>query len=155
MTPAVQALKRAKIGFQLHTYDHDPTDKAYGREAARKLGIPFDRLFKTLIAAVDDRDFAVALVPVSAQLDLKSLANALGVRKAVMAEKQSIQRITGYIPGGVSPVGQKKTLPTIVDRSADDFETIFVSAGRRGLQIEVAPADLIRLTHAALAPISR
>ncbi|MDA8136848.1 MAG: Cys-tRNA(Pro) deacylase [Desulfobacteraceae bacterium] len=148
MTPAVNSLKKAKVRYTLHSYDHDPASKAYGQEAAQKLNVSFDRLFKTLVVSDDDGTFMTALVPVSKQLDLKKWVRALGSKKAHMAEKQDVERLTGYVLGGVSPLGQKKKLTAIMDISAQNFDTIFVSAGRRGLQIEIAPKDLARLTQA-------
>lgn len=155
MTPAVNSLKKAKVRFILHSYDHDPTSMAYGEEAAQKLNISFDRLFKTLVVAGEDGTFMTALVPVSKQLDLKALAKAFGIKKAKMAEKQDVERVTGYVLGGVSPLGQKKKPVTVMDISAEIFDTIFVSAGRRGLQIEISPKDLARLTQAIFLDISR
>nr|NJM00960.1 Cys-tRNA(Pro) deacylase [Desulfobacula sp.] len=155
MTPAVNCLKKAKIRYTLHPYDHDPTSKAYGEDAAQKLDISFDRLFKTLVVSVEDGAFMTALVPVSRQLDLKAFARATGTKNAKMAEKQDVERITGYVLGGVSPLGQKKTLTTVMDISTQNFDTIFVSAGRRGLQIEISPEDLALLTRAVFLDISR
>lgn len=155
MTPAVNSLKKAKISYTLHSYDHDPKSGAYGEEAAQKLNISFDRLFKTLVVSVEDGAFMTALVPVSKQLDLKKWVKAMGSKKAKMAEKQDVERVTGYVLGGVSPLGQKKKLATAMDISARNFDTIFVSAGRRGLQIEISPKDLARLTQAVFLDISR
>ena len=155
MTPAVNRLKKAKIKHRIHSYDHDPKSNAYGKEAAEKLNISFDRIFKTLIVSVDDEKFMTALVPVSKQLDLKELVKTTGSKKAKMAEKQDVERMTGYILGGVSPIGQKKSLATVMDISALNFDTIYVSAGRRGLQIELSPQDLASLTHAIYFEISR
>ncbi len=155
MTPAVNSLKKAGIPYTLHSYDHDPKSGAYGEEAAQKLNISFDRLFKTLVVAGEDGTFMTALVPVSKQLDLKALVKVTGIKKAKMAEKQDVERVTGYVLGGVSPLGQKKKLITAMDISARNFDTIFVSAGRRGLQIEISPKDLARLTLAVFLDISR
>jgi Cys-tRNA(Pro)/Cys-tRNA(Cys) deacylase len=155
MTPAVNHLKKAKIKHRIHSYDHDPKSNAYGEEAAEKLNISFDRIFKTLIVSVDDEKFMTALVPVSKHLDLKELVKTTGSKKAKMAEKQDVERMTGYILGGVSPIGQKKSLATVMDISALNFDTIYVSAGRRGLQIELSPQDLASLTHAIYFEISR
>ncbi|MCM2284059.1 MAG: Cys-tRNA(Pro) deacylase [Desulfobacula sp.] len=155
MTPAVNSLKKAKVRYTLHSYDHDPASKSYGEEAAQKLNVSFDRLFKTLVAAGEDGTFMTALVPVSKQLDLKALVKATGIKKAEMAEKQDVERVTGYVLGGVSPLGQKKKLAVFMDTSARNFDTIFVSAGRRGLQIEISPKDLARLTQAVFLDISR
>jgi Cys-tRNA(Pro)/Cys-tRNA(Cys) deacylase len=148
-------LKKAKIKHRIHSYDHDPKSNAYGEEAAEKLNISFDRIFKTLIVSVDDEKFMTALVPVSKHLDLKELVKTTGSKKAKMAEKQDVERMTGYILGGVSPIGQKKSLATVMDISALNFDTIYVSAGRRGLQIELSPQDLASLTHAIYFEISR
>lgn len=153
-TPATVALSRAGITFSLHPYTHDPRAESYGLEAAEALGLDPRRVFKTLMATVDGR-LAVAVVPVSGQLDLKALARALGGSKAAMAEVAQAERATGYVAGGISPVGQKRSHPTVVDASATDHETIFVSAGRRGLDLELAPADLVAVTGGMLAPVSR
>lgn len=157
-TLATVVAARAKIGFTLHPYDTGDDDgdghQAYGREAARALGIDPDRLFKTLVAEVDGA-LTVAVVPVSGSLDLKALAAAAGAKKAAMADPAAAERATGYVRGGISPLGQRKRLPTVVDASALALPTIYVSAGRRGLQIELAPADLIRLASARTAPIAR
>ena len=155
MTPAVNSLKKAGIPYTLHAYDHDPKFKAYGEEAAQKLNVSFDRLFKTLVVSGEDGTFMTALVPVSKQLDLKAFVKATGTKKAKMAEKKDVERVTGYVLGGVSPLGRKKNLATIMDSSARNFDTIFVSAGRRGLQIEISPKDLARLTQAVFLDISR
>ena len=157
MTPAVTMAQKAKIEFTLHRYEHDPGAESYGGEAAEKLGISEDRVFKTLVAsaAVKGRDsLVVAVVPVGGMLDLKKLASAVGAKKAEMADSAAAERATGYLVGGISPLGQKKRLPTVIDESASRFETVFVSAGRRGLEIELAPENLRRLTAAVLAPIA-
>jgi len=153
MTPAVMAAKRAGIAFTIHRYDHDPAAPSYGLEAAEKLQLPPDRVFKTLIAAANAA-LIVAVVPVAGTLDLKKLAAAAGVKKADMADANAAERATGYLVGGISPLGQKRRLLTVVDESARRFETIFVSAGRRGLQIELPPADLIKLTQGISAAIA-
>jgi Cys-tRNA(Pro)/Cys-tRNA(Cys) deacylase len=155
MTPAINCLKKAKIEYQIHQYTHDPDSKAYGKEAAEKLNISFDRIFKTLIVSIDDKDIWVAVVPVSKQLDLKLLAKSVKAKKAHMADKKEVQRTTGYILGGVSPLGQKKRLKTIIDVSALNFDTIYVSAGRRGLQIQLAPKDLSSQTGAKYSEITK
>jgi Cys-tRNA(Pro)/Cys-tRNA(Cys) deacylase len=155
MTPAVNTLKKAGIPYTLHSYDHDPKSKAYGEEAAQKLDVSFDRLFKTLVVSGEDGTFMTVLVPVSKQLDLKALVKATGIKKAKMAEKQDVERVTGYVLGGVSPLGRKKKTAVIMDISAQNFDTIFVSAGRRGLQIEISPKDLALLTQAVFLDISR
>jgi len=153
-TPATVALTRAGVAFTLHPYDHDPRAESYGLEAAQALGVEPGRVFKTLMATLDG-SLVVGIVPVSAQLDLKALARALGGSKAAMAEVAAAERATGYVAGGISPVGQKRTHPTVVDDSALAFGTVFVSGGRRGLDVELAPADLVALTSAVTAPISR
>jgi Cys-tRNA(Pro)/Cys-tRNA(Cys) deacylase len=138
----------------VHDYDHDPRSESYGEEAATALGIAPDRVFKTLLAEVDGV-LTVAVVPVSGQLDLKALARAVGGRKASMADPKAAERATGYVVGGISPLGQRRKHPTVVDATALDHPTVFVSAGRRGLEVELAPADLVRLTAAVAAPIGR
>ncbi|GHB07257.1 Cys-tRNA(Pro) deacylase [Modicisalibacter luteus] len=154
MTPAVQALKRAKVTFELHEYPHDPASAAYGEEAARLLGLAPHTVFKTLLAKIDGK-LAVAVVPVSGMLDLKALARAANGRKAVMADTAEAERATGYVVGGISPLGQKQRLATFIDDSAADLACIHVSAGRRGLEIALAPTVLQRLTQARLAPLAR
>jgi Cys-tRNA(Pro)/Cys-tRNA(Cys) deacylase len=153
-TPAVTTAARAGIEYEVHRYDHDPEAPSYGQEAALALGLPVERVFKTLVVSVDDR-FVVAVVPVSGELDLKALAKVLGGRRATMAHPSEAERATGYIIGGISPLGQKRKLPVVVDRTASSWSTIFVSAGRRGLEIELAPADLVRLAGARLAAVAR
>jgi Cys-tRNA(Pro)/Cys-tRNA(Cys) deacylase len=153
-TPATMALSKAKADFTLHPYEHDAGAQAYGEEAADALGVPYERIFKTLVAEVES-GLAVAVVPVSGKLDLKALASALNSKRAAMAEAAKVERVTGYVVGGISPLGQRKQLPTVVDSSALDFETIYFSAGRRGLQIETAPDNLITLTRAVTAPIGK
>ncbi|MGN9780202.1 Cys-tRNA(Pro) deacylase [Nonomuraea sp. ZG12] len=153
-TPATAALAQAGAEFTLHPYEHDPAAQAYGEEAADALGLPYERIFKTLVAELES-GLAVAVVPVSGKLDLKALAAALGGKRAAMADAAKVERVTGYVVGGISPLGQRKRLPTVVDASALEFGTIFFSAGKRGLQIETAPADLIRLTEAVTAPIGK
>jgi Cys-tRNA(Pro)/Cys-tRNA(Cys) deacylase len=153
-TPATVALTRAGIDFTLHAYDHDPRADSYGLEAAGALGLDPARVFKTLMAEVDGR-LAVAVVPVSGQLDLKALARALGGSRAAMAERSAAERATGYVAGGISPVGQKRRSRTVLDDSALAHPTIFVSAGRRGLDLEIAPDDLVRITEAVTAPVGR
>ncbi|PZG14509.1 Cys-tRNA(Pro) deacylase [Nonomuraea aridisoli] len=148
------ALTKAKAAFTLHPYGHDASAQAYGEEAADALGVPYERIFKTLVAEVES-GLAVAVVPVAGKLDLKALASALGSKRAAMAEAAKVERVTGYVVGGISPLGQRKQLPTVVDSSALDFETIYFSAGKRGLQIETAPDNLITLTRAITAPIGK
>lgn len=153
-TPATLAAGRAEIEFSLHSYEVDPSAESYGTAAADALGVEHDRLFKTLLAEVDG-SLTVAVVPVSASLDLKALATATGGKRARMADPAVAERATGYVVGGISPLGQRRRLPTVVDGSAARFATVYVSAGRRGLQIELSPADLIRLTAAQEALIAR
>lgn len=150
MTPAIHSAEKAAITFQIHEYDHDPANESYGTEAAEKLELPMQRVFKTLVAAVDGRELVVAVIPVSAMLSMKKLAKVAGAKKAAMADAKAVQRSSGYVLGGVSPLGQKKPLRTFVDASANQFETVFVSAGRRGLEIELNPADLEALTRATI-----
>ena len=152
-TTATIALERAKIPFTIHEYSHDPRSGAYGLEASVALGVPPERVFKTLIASVDGT-LAVGVVPVHRHLDLKALAAAAGGKKAVMAEVAAAERATGYVAGGISPVGQKKRLPVVIDASALELTTMYCSGGRRGLEIELAPADLIRAAGATVAAIA-
>tara|TARA_Y100001001_G_scaffold149673_2_gene159688 strand:+ start:3151 stop:3621 length:471 start_codon:yes stop_codon:yes gene_type:complete len=155
MTPAILAAQRAKVAFTVHEYEHDPAAESYGNEAVEKTGANPDQVFKTLVVSLDGKDLAVAVVPVSAMLSLKLIARAAGAKKAAMADKQLVQRTTGYVLGGVSPLGQKKRLKTFIDDSARNFATLFVSAGKRGLEIELAPDDLARLTGATFAPLQQ
>lgn len=152
-TPATVVLERAGVRFVVHEFEHDPAERSYGRAAAEALGVDEARVFKTLLADVDASP-AVAIVPVAGQLSLKSLAGALGKKRAEMLDPQVAERLTGYVVGGISPFGQKKRLPTVLDETARAFETIFVSGGKRGLDLEVAPADLLRVLDAMVAPIS-
>lgn len=154
MTPAVEAAKAAGVAFELLAYEHDPRSAAYGVEAAEALGLPPEAVFKTLVAKVDGR-LVVGVVPVTAHLDLKALAVATGGRKAEMAPPAEAERATGYVVGGISPLGQKRRLPAVIDESALGQETVHVSAGRRGLEIALAPADLVRLAGATVAAIAR
>ena len=147
-TPAIAAAERAGIAFAVHEYEHDPAVDSYGIEAAEKLGVDPARVFKTLVVSVDDV-LAVACVPVAAQLDLKKLG-----KRARLADKTQAERTTGYVTGGISPLGQRRRLPTHLDASAQEYETILVSACRRGLQIELAPDDFVRLTDARVRPIA-
>jgi Cys-tRNA(Pro)/Cys-tRNA(Cys) deacylase len=153
-TPAVAAAKGAAIPFSVHEYTHDPAAASYGLEAATKLGLDPVRVFKTLVASVDGSP-PMALVPVTGSLDLKALAAAAGGKRASMAEPRAAERATGYVAGGISPLGQRRKLPAVVDRSALNQDTVFVSAGRRGLEIQLEPADLVRLLDARIAPIGR
>jgi Cys-tRNA(Pro)/Cys-tRNA(Cys) deacylase len=153
-TPATVALARAGIDFTLHPYEHDPRASSYGLEAAAALDVPAERVFKTLVASADTA-LVVAIVPVSGQLDLKALARAVGASRAAMAEQRSAERATGYVAGGISPIGQRKQLPTVLDETALAFDTVFVSAGRRGLDLEIAPQQLVLITAATVAAIAR
>jgi Cys-tRNA(Pro)/Cys-tRNA(Cys) deacylase len=152
-TTATVALERAKVPFALREYAHDPRHESYGLEASEALGVPPERVFKTLVAAVDG-SLAVGVVPAGRQLDLKALAAAVGGKKAVMADVAAAERATGYVAGGISPVGQKRRLPIVLDSSALEHATMYCSAGRRGLEIEIAPADLVKASGAAVAPIA-
>ncbi|MBU4526690.1 MAG: Cys-tRNA(Pro) deacylase [Desulfomicrobium sp.] len=152
MTPAINAAKKARIAFVVREYAHDPSCTSYGLEAAEKLGADPARVFKTLVADLGG-ELVVAVIPVSAMLGMKLLAKAAGAKKAAMAEAALVERTTGYILGGVSPLGQKKRLRTFVDASAQPHPTILVSGGRRGLDIEIAPLDLARMTAATFAPL--
>jgi Cys-tRNA(Pro)/Cys-tRNA(Cys) deacylase len=165
-TPATALLAKQRVPHTVHSYDHDPRGAvtgplsgahpqraAYGSEAANALGVTPERVFKTLVAEVDGA-LTVGVVPVAGQLDLKALAAAVGGKRAKMAEVGAAERATGYVAGGISPLGQRKRLPVVVDASAERFDTVFCSGGRRGLEIELAPADLIRLASATVAPIA-
>jgi Cys-tRNA(Pro)/Cys-tRNA(Cys) deacylase len=152
-TPGTALLTKQRVPHTLHSYEHDPRHASYGLEAAEALGIPPEQVFKTLLADVDGA-LTVGIVPVTAQLDLKALAAAAGGKKARMADVAAAERATGYVAGGISPLGQRKRLPTVLDSSAENFETIYCSAGRRGLEVELAPADLVKLTNAVIAPIA-
>ena len=151
-TTATVALERAGIAFTVHEYAHDPRASSYGREASEALGVAADRVFKTLIASVDG-DLVAGVVPVEGQADLKALAAAVGGKRGAMAEVAAAERATGYVAGGISPVGQRRQLPVVLDASAMTFSTVFCSGGRRGLEIELAPADLVRATNATVASI--
>lgn len=153
-TPATAALQRLGLAFTTHAYEHDPAHSSYGLEAAEALGVQPERVFKTLIAAVDGR-LAVGIVPVSSTLDLKALATALGGKKAEMADQREAERKTGYVAGGISPIGQKTRLPIVIDESARLWPSVFVSGGRRGFELELTAEDLARATDARWAPIGR
>ena len=155
MTPAINEAKKQKIDFIIHQYSHDSNHSSYGMEAAEKLNIDVARVFKTLVLQLDNGQLTVGIVPVSGQLNLKQQAKAAGGKKAAMAEAKLVEKSTGYVLGGVSPLGQKKRLATVIDSSATNHETILVSAGRRGLDIELSPDDLCRLTSATFAPIAQ
>lgn len=153
-TPATVALTAAGVEFTVHVYEHDPSHPSYGEEAAEAMGVSPERVFKTLVAEVDG-ELTVAVVPVAGSLDLKALAAAVGGKRATMADPAAAERTTGYVRGGISPLGQRKKLRTILDSSASVHPTICVSAGRRGLEVELSPRDLAKLTEATSAPVAR
>jgi Cys-tRNA(Pro)/Cys-tRNA(Cys) deacylase len=153
-TAATALLTKQRIPHSVHTYTHDPRHASYGAEASEALGVEPGRVLKTLVADVDGK-LTVGVVPVAAQLDLKALAAAVGGKKAALADVAAAERATGYVAGGISPVGQRKRLPVVIDSTAMDYPTVFCSGGRRGLEIELAPADLVRAAAATVAPISR
>ncbi|MFQ3192778.1 MAG: Cys-tRNA(Pro)/Cys-tRNA(Cys) deacylase [Paraglaciecola sp.] len=155
MTPAINSAKKAKIDYTVHQYDHDSGNSSYGLEAAEKLAVSPERVFKTLVIKLDATELVVAILPVNSMLSMKSLAKACGARKAEMADKIEVQRSTGYVLGGVSPLGQKKPLKTVIELSAQQYTTIYVSGGRRGLEIELNAIDLQTLTQASFEPISQ
>lgn len=152
-TPATTVLDRSGAAYRLHPYSHDPRSESYGAEAADALGIAPQRVFKTLVADVEGR-LVVGVVPVSGQLDLRALAAAVGAKKGRMAAVADAQRATGYVTGGIAPLGHRRRLPVVIDPSAHEFETVFCSAGRRGLQLELAPAVLVEAAQATVAPIA-
>lgn len=153
-TPATLALGEAGIAFRAHPYAHDPAADSFGLEAAVALGVEAERVFKTLLAEVDG-DLVVGIVPVTSRLDLKALAAAVGAKRAVLADPAVAERRTGYVVGGISPIGQKRDHVTVLDETAELFNTIYVSGGRRGFDIELAPVDLVRVTSATIADIAR
>ncbi|CAM3676848.1 MULTISPECIES: Cys-tRNA(Pro) deacylase [Halomonas] len=154
MTPAINSAKHAGVAFQVHEYHHDVAAQSYGLEAAEKLGVSAEQVFKTLVVKLDGKQLAVGIVPVTGQLSLKKIAKAADVKKAVMASPEEVERTTGYVLGGVSPLGQKKRLVTFVDSSAEAFATVYVSAGRRGLEIELTPRDLATLSEATFVSLA-
>lgn len=155
MTPAVNSAEKANIAFTVHQYEHDSAHPSYGLEAAEKLAVMPERVFKTLVVKIDSEQLVVAILPVNAMLSMKRVAKVCGARKAEMADKAQVQRSTGYVLGGVSPLGQKKCLKTVIELSAKQYATIYVSGGRRGLEIELNALDLQTLTQGLFAPISQ
>lgn len=153
MTPAINLLKKNRCEFKIHKYDHDPACTNYGLEAADKLGLDRERVYKTLLVELNPKELAVGIVPVSSNLSLKEMAKALKAKSATMADKDEAQKVTGYLLGGISPLGQKKRLKTVLDISALDFESIYVSGGKRGLDIEVKPEDIVKLLNAIVYEI--
>jgi Cys-tRNA(Pro)/Cys-tRNA(Cys) deacylase len=153
MTPGIYLAKKHNIDYKVHEYNHEPAAAAYGLEAAEKLGVSQNRVFKTLVVELDGKELAVGVIPVSSMLSLKRVAKNLGAKKAIMASKADVERTTGYVLGGVCPLGQKKHLRTLIDTSALAHSTIFVSAGRRGLEIELDPEDLIKIVKGHFSEI--
>jgi Cys-tRNA(Pro)/Cys-tRNA(Cys) deacylase len=153
MTPAINLVKKKKIAHTVHSYQHEPNHPSFGLEASEKLGIPPEQVFKTLVAELGDGSLAVAIIPVNRMLSMKLLAKAAGAKNAGMADRKVVEKTTGYVLGGVSPLGQKKLLKTFLDDSAEHLATIYVSAGKRGLEIELAPADLLQLTRGSVAQL--
>lgn len=154
MTPAIKQLTSQSIAFTLHEYQHNPNSQSYGLEAAEKIGVQAEYVFKTLVAQIDNAVLVVAIIPVSSTLNLKQLAKAANSKKAHMAKPQDVLRSTGYVLGGVSPIGQKKTLTTYIDSSACQLSSMYISGGRRGLDIELSPNDLYRVIQAKWATLT-
>ncbi|MFT7559186.1 MAG: Cys-tRNA(Pro)/Cys-tRNA(Cys) deacylase [Flavobacteriales bacterium] len=155
MTPAINVVKKKNISHKVHTYSHDESSQSYGLEAAQKMGVPAEQVFKTLVVSLDSKELIVAVIPVSAMLSLKRIAKAAGAKRAVMADKSEVERSTGYVLGGVSPLGQKKRLKTIIDESANNYPSIYISAGRRGLEIELNINDLLTLSKGSLFELTQ
>ncbi|CAN0600440.1 unnamed protein product [Ectocarpus sp. 12 AP-2014] len=153
MTPGINVAKKAGVRHAVHEYQHDSASESYGLEAAEKLGVDEARVFKTLVVSLDSKSLAVAVIPVNAMLSMKLIAKAAGAKKAAMAGQADVERSTGYVLGGVSPLGQKKRHPTFIDSSAEEHDTMYVSAGRRGLEIELSPADLAGLLNGEFVSI--
>ncbi|MAG75524.1 MAG: Cys-tRNA(Pro) deacylase [Colwelliaceae bacterium] len=153
MTPAIKAAEKAKIIFEVHSYQHDANAASYGLEAVEKLNLAAEQVFKTLVLSLDNGQLVVAIVPVEHQVNVKMLAKAAGAKKAQMAKPEDVQRSSGYVLGGVSPLGQKKQLKTFLDSSAQAHDLIYVSAGRRGLEIALSPHDLLTLTRGKSCPL--
>jgi len=154
MTPAINLLKKNKCDFKIHKYKHDPANTNYGLEAATALGLDENRVYKTLLVELNPKELAVGIIPVNKSMSLKNIATALKAKSALMANKDEAQKVTGYLLGGISPFGQKKRLRTVLDNSAQNFETIYISGGRRGLDIEVKPCDIIQLLNAKFCEVS-
>jgi Cys-tRNA(Pro)/Cys-tRNA(Cys) deacylase len=154
VTPAIDLATKRNVAFTLHQYQHDPNGESYGNEAAITLGIDPQRVFKTLVVELNTGELAVGIVPVSGSLSLKAMAACASAKKAVMADRLKVQRTTGYVLGGVSPIGQRRRLTTLIDKCANNFDTIFVSAGKRGLEIELSASDLAALIGASFASIA-
>jgi Cys-tRNA(Pro)/Cys-tRNA(Cys) deacylase len=153
VTPAIRVLDEAGVEYALHEYDRGTDLRDFGREAADALGLPYEQVFKTLVVVSED-DLAVAVIPVSSTLSLKRAAAALGVKRVAMCDPARAERSSGYVVGGISPLGQRRRLPTVVDESAVDLDRVYVSGGRRGLDVSLAPADLVRLLDATVAPLT-
>jgi Cys-tRNA(Pro)/Cys-tRNA(Cys) deacylase len=153
MTPAINIAKKHKVPHNIHEYPHDESTGSYGLEAAKKMGVAEARVFKTLVVELDNKELAVGVIPVTSMLSMKLMAKTVGAKKATMADKSDVERSTGYVLGGVSPLGQKKRLKTTVDASAKNYSTIYISAGRRRLEIELSPDNLMTLTGGLLAEI--
>lgn len=153
MTPSIRLLKKHNITYKVHQYEHDSSCASFGDEAALKLNLKKEQVFKTLVVVTNTQEFIVAVVPVSHQLSFKAIAKVISAKKVAMAEAKDVEKITGYILGGVSPLGQKKRLKTILDISSKDFDTIFVSGGKRGLDVELSPYDLQKLLDAKFEEI--
>lgn len=154
MTPAINLLKKNKCDFKIHKYDHDPECTNFGEEAAQKLGLDENQVFKTLLVELNPKELVVGIIPVNCSMSLKNIATALKAKSAIMADKKEAQKVTGYLLGGISPLGQKKRLRTVLNDTALNYKTIYVSGGRRGLDIEVKPKDLEKLLNCVITNIT-